>query len=315
MKPTSIIIAASAALLFTVSCKKDIPDMDNTYPGSNTSNGALASLFAQNAPPVQQFTMNAAGGGFFVCTGGATVWFPPNSLAYQNGQPVTGSVTVKIQEVYNKRDIILSGAYTTSNGLPLISGGEINVTAYQGNAELRLLASNSVQVTLPAGNSSQPAMMGEFWAPSFGPSRDFLAVNAAQPMQVATDSSGNWVYQFALDSLDWTNCDQYMSMANPTEFNIPLPTLFNNDNCMVFVTSPLSNFASKIWDWNEADNRFDCNYYRLPVGEQFTFTAVGEINGTFYYDSRVVTITENISVTLNPVLTPQATVMQNIGNL
>lgn len=314
MKRTSFIIAASAGILFAVSCKKDIPDTENTYPGLNVSNGALDNFFAQHAPTIQQFTMNAASGGYFTASGGATVYFPAGALAYQNGQPVTGNVTISIQEVYNRRDMILAGAYTTSNGLPLVSGGEINVTAYQGTLKLKLMTSNSVMVTMPAGTST-PATMYEFRAPMFNEDRDFIPVNPNQAMQTTLDSAGSWVYSFALDSLDWTNCDQYMSMAGPTEFNIPVPNIFNGENCMVFVTSGMSNYASRIWHWSEEEHRFECGYYRLPVGQTFTFTAIAEINGNFYYDSRTVEITENISVTLNPVLTSEAQVLQNIGNL
>jgi hypothetical protein len=289
-------------------------DVENTYPQSTTSNGALTSLLAQNAPPIQQFTFNAASGGYFICTGGATISINPNSFLYPNNTAVTGSVDLKVQEVYNKKDMICSGAFTTSAGRPLISGGEINVTSWQGNTKLKLANNNSVSISLPAG-STQPAPMFEFRAPRFNANSDFIPVNVTQPMATSTDSTGAWVYQFALDSLDWTNCDQYMMMTNQTEFSVPLPSVFNNTNTMVFVTSPLSLFASRVWNWDAQLNTYVCGYYRLPIGETFTFTAVSEINGNFYYDSREVEITEDIMVSMYPQPISQAQLMQNIGNL
>jgi hypothetical protein len=305
-------VVAGTALLF-MQCTK-YEDIENTYPQSTQSNGALTALLAQNAPQVQQFSFTAAAGGYFMCSGGAQLSISPNAFLYPNNTTVTGTVDLKVQEVYNKKDIICSGAFTTSAGRPLISGGEINVTAWQGNTKLKLANNNSVNVSLPAG-SSQPAPMFEFRAPRFNGNTDFIPVNVTQPMATATDSAGNRVYQFALDSLDWTNCDQYMGIANPTEFSVPLPSFFDNNNTMVFITSPTSQFASRIWHWEAQLHSYVCGYYRLPIGETFTFTAISEINGNFYYDSRDVEITEDIMVSMYPQPISQAQLMQNIGNL
>lgn len=307
-------ICAVALTAFTFTKCTKYEDIENTYPQSTTSNGALTALLAQNAPAIQQFTFNAASGGYFLCSGGATISINPNSFLYPNNTAVTGSVDLKVQEVYNKKDMICSGAFTTSAGRPLISGGEINVTAWQGNTKLKLANNNSVNVSLPAG-STQPAPMFEFRAPRFNGNTDFIPVNVSQPMTTSTDTAGNWVYQFALDSLDWTNCDQYMGMPNPTEFSVPLPSVFDNNNTMIFITSPTSQFASRVWYWEAQLHSYVCGYYRLPIGETFTFTAVSEINGNFYYDSREVEITEDIIVSMYPQPISQAQLMQNIGNL
>ena len=311
MKSSQLILTAAVISVFVLSCKKDITEMENTYPGSNASNGALNNFFVQNAPAIQTFTFSASSGGYFTCSGGAVVSVMPGALLYQNNQPVTGNVTLNVQEVYNKKDIILSGAYTTCNGFPLISGGEINVTAYQGSQELKLANNSSVYVTMPAPGQST---MFEFRSSTFNGSTDFTQVGT-QPIANTLDSAGNWTYDFALDSLDWTNCDQYYGMANPTQFSIPLPNIFDNHNCMVFVTSDFSNFASKIWDYDSVAHVFNCNYYRLPIGEEFTFTAIAEISGNFYYVSQSVTITENIAVALVPQPCSEAQIMQNLGNL
>jgi hypothetical protein len=310
MKHSLWLVPAVAAGLLFASCAKETPE--NTWPESTASNGALQNFLLQHAPPIQQFTFNAASGGFFVGQGGATLLISPNAFVYQNNMPVSGMVTVKLQEVYSKRDMVLTSASTTSNGLPLISGGEINVTAWQGANELRLVNNNSVFVTIPAGNSTPPAMM-EFGARALDATTDFAPLN--QTVQVAPDSAGSWIYTFALDSLDWTNCDVYMGYPNPTMFSATVPDIFFGDNCMVFVTSDLSNYAARIWEYDSASHTFLSGYYRLPVGQDFTFTAIGEINGNFYYASQTVTITENIAVSLVPQVISEAQMLQNIGNL
>jgi len=311
-----IFATIAGAMIFSVACKKDIADLDNTYPGNTSSNGALANFIAQNAPPVQQFTINAANGGMIYGANGAIITINPNSFVYQNNQPVTGNVTVSLMEVYSKRDIIFSGGFTTSSGLPLTSGGEINMTAYQGTQELRLANAYSVTVKIPAPTNAPP--MQEWIASSLNAATDFQRVDTGSGnVTVVQDSSFavNY-YEFQLDSLDWTNCDQYLNYnAVQTEFNIPLPALYDDENTMMIVTSQYSQYAAKIHFFDEATNAFDCGYYRLTVGDQYTFTSISEINGAFYYDSRTVTITEGISVTMNPQPMSEAQILQNINSL
>src|ERR1043165_7579375 len=141
------LILAAGISIFVLSCKKDITEMKNIYPASTTSNGSLANFIAQHAPAMQQFTINATSGGILNGTSGAIITIAPNAFLYPNNQPVTGSVTINLQEVYNKQDIIFSGANTTSNGLPLSSGGEVYVTATQGSQQLILANANSVTVS------------------------------------------------------------------------------------------------------------------------------------------------------------------------
>jgi hypothetical protein len=315
MKRIQIITAIlGTAMLFTNACKKDIEEM-NHHPLNTSSNGALANFIAQHAPPVQSFTFNASTGGMFYGTDGAVIYVSPNAFVHQNNIAVTGTVTLNIQEVYTKSDIIFSGAFTTANGLPLISGGEINVTAYQGTQELKLAYSESVYVTIPTIPGA-PAM-SEFGGSAFGADRDFIQVDS--PAVVIVTDSSSTSYGFGLDSLDWTNCDQYMSIfynTGPmTEFSISVPTLFDSENSFVLVTSSYANYASRIWDYDEATHTFLCNYYRLPVGMDFTFTIVSEINGTFYYASQTVTIEQNQAVSLVPQVMSEAQVEQNILGL
>lgn len=321
-KTLTSVIAGIAAASILFSCAKETPE--NTWPANTSSNGALATFIAQNAPPIQQFSVNAASGGMIYGTNGARVYFYPNAFVYQNNSPVSGAVTVYLQEVYNKRDIIFSGGFTTSNGLPLVSGGEINVTAYHGSQELKLAVPGLAYAIIPAPLNPQP--MKRFIASAITADRDFVddtATIQATPdttMNPGPGPSSGYSYGFGLDSLDWTNCDQYWSFsyttnATMTEFSIPVSQLFDDENSFVLVTSSYSTFASRIWDYDPATHTFLCNYYRLPVGYDFTFTIVSEINGAFYYDSRTVTMEENMIIALTPQITTEVQILQNIGNL
>lgn len=318
MKRNYLIPAIAAAVLVFSGCKKDIDERDNTFPANTASNGAILNLFAQHAPPVQQFTISAATGGTVYGASGGRVTFVPNAFRYANNQPVTGNVTIHLQEVYTKRDIIFSGGYTTAHGLPLVSGGEMNITAWQGSQELKLAGPGYATARIPAAANAAP--MRKFWAANIGPDADFRMTDSTTIGPTPDSSASSYSYGFGLDSLDWTNCDQYYSFvyshnATMAEFYVPVPSIFNGQNSFVLITSPYSMSASRVWRYNSSAQRFECDYYRLPVGFDFTFTIVSEINGTFYYDSRTVTIADNITIALNPKITSEAQIIQNVGNL
>jgi hypothetical protein len=312
---SQILFAIGAGMLFIASCSKE-EGLENTYPTSTGSNGSLDAFFVQYGPAQQSFTFNVAMGSYFVGAQGTTVTVSPNAFLYQNNFPVTGSVTVYVQEVFNKKDMILSGGFTTSNGRPLVSGGEVNVTAFQGLQELKLASSNSVNITMPAGNTPPPTMY-EFRASSFGITNDFIPVNMQTPISVTSDSSGGYSYAFALDSLDWTNCDQFMSLPGDlTSFSVTVPNIFNSENCMVFITVEGYQYASKIYRFDGPSNTFVSGpYYQLPEGLEVTFTAIAEINGQFYYASNQSTITEDHNTSLYPAVSSEWDIMQHLNAL
>lgn len=313
---SSLVVAGIAAIALIYSCAKE--SLENTFPANNSSNGSLANFIAQNAPPMQQFTVDASTGGIINGISGAVVMISPNSFLFQNNQPVSGNVTISVQEVYSKQAVIFSGASTTANGLPLVSGGEIFISAFQASQELILANANSITVQIPAGNNPQP--MQEFTAQDFNSGNDFALVSGPTgQVAVIMDSTaafGYANYQFQLNSLNWTNCDQYNNPgAEQTQFMVPLSGIFDGHNSMLIVTSPTSMYASKVSFFDYPSNSFQAGYYALTIGDEFTFSIVSEINGQFYWDTRTVTITEHISVALNPQPTTEAQVLQNINSL
>ena len=85
---------------------------------------------------------------------------------------------------------------------------------------------------------------------------------------------------------------------------------------MVFITIEGYQSAARIYGFHEATNAFvSGTYYKLPEGLEVTFTAIGEINGHFYYDSQKVTITENHMMSLYPASTSEAQILQNLDAL
>ncbi len=304
MKTTKLILTAVLAAAFFAGCKKDeTPDPAPNNP-ANPVTGTLANFFTNNQPGVQSFTVDATQWQTITATGGTSVMFGPNAFVTQNNQPVTGSVTVKLQEVYTKKGMILANASTTSGGRPLISGGEFKLTASQNNQELKLAPGAYVFAQMPTGSNPSFAM-SEFYASELDANSDFTAIDTAQTIPVVQDSiSGGTLYAFQVDSLGWINCDFFMSGSPLTPINITVPSNFNDTNCMVFVAFNSQNSAARAYYYLSSSSQFNFgSFYQLPLGMSVTFVAIGEINGQLYsaFSSTTIVNNHNETLTLAPV--------------
>lgn len=294
MKPTSIIIAASAALLFAVACKKDIADFDNTYPGSTASTGALGTALQQNGPQTLTVTFNAAAGTSFMGYAGTKVFIPANAFVYPNQQPVTGNVTVTMIEAYNKKDIICTGGFTTSNGLPLVSGGEIFIQATQGNAVLEYnSAAAPMRVLFPVNNPTTE--MELFVAQDIRQGVDFNMVDSS--LFISTDCTyvpgppgpppppPPYYYEIYYMDLGWINCDYFYNYAGEkTEVIISVPPMFDESNSTVICVLQDYNSVSNTHMYTTASHAFEISHgYKIPVGTHVRFYCFAEINGQLYW--------------------------------
>jgi hypothetical protein len=167
----------------------------------------LADFNAKFNVPAQNFNGNA--GSPFSITGvkGVKADFPANAFLDAAGNPVAGSVKVTLKEVLSKRDILLSGKMTESNGQILISGGEIQITASQNGQALKLNPAANVAVKIPTTLSTDPMDLFTF-APTTSDSTWVLN----QKARVVTEAS---YYSFSLPNFGWVNCDYFYSNPNP----------------------------------------------------------------------------------------------------
>lgn len=300
--------------ILAAGCDKDVIDTPLTPAPAS---GSLAVFFSDNAPAVQTFTINSAQ--YIIVTGqrGTQITVYPNSFLTQGNQPVTGNVTLKLQEVFTKKDMMLSGASTIADGKPLISGGEINLTAWQGNNELKLNPSGYVGVSIPAGNNPSNNM-NEFYASRIDSTDDFTAPDTTQNITVAIDSV-NWSmsYSFQIDSLDWINCDHYMSQGGQqTHIDATVPSQFDETNCQVFISFNGQLSAARCWGQQIGGQLFSPgSYYTLPVGMAVTFVAIAEINGQFYSAFQSTAIANNHNEVMNLQPTTEAQINQQLDAL
>lgn len=293
---TAVVIATATA--FTA-CKKNNEAPENQTP-------LKASDFLSNYKvPDQVFTGNAAAG--FTITGakGTKIRFKPNAFTDGAGNVVTGNVTITLKEVLSKKDVLLSGVMTESNGQLLESGGELFVQAKQGDKVLNVnrQGDSIAQVEVPkvmnnkdmglfiqekrdggaSGNGGQQQLSPLTWVPA--PYYPF--------------GNGPNSYSFSLPAFTWVNCDRFYSDPNP-KTTITASPVFQDNNAVTGLQVMLvfKDIATVITlPYNAGLQKFESYQSSLPVGLKADLVIIGEdSDGYIQFGTQQITITANMDI-------------------
>ena len=315
------VVGLSILVLFA-SCIKDkeedlVPQPDGV---------ALNQLFNDNREDAQQeFTLDAATGGIIIGAQGTQVTFQPNSFGL-NGTPVTGNVTVKLIEIYDKASMLLKNKSTLGmrdNGdkEALKSAGEFHISALQADVQMELLEMAGVQ-SRPVDFADLDGGMQIFRAGDDdcdGIDNDCDWVEADENEDGAKDgveirdgqgADGEFAtYNYNIGTFGWTNLDRWYSFAGlKTEIFVDVPAEFNQDNCAVYLSYDGEPTALARMDtWNSTLEMFTEHYGLIPVGLEVYIIMVAEIDGQLHYAIQGTTIVEDhieVITSLSPITQP-----------
>jgi hypothetical protein len=110
----------------------------------------VSSFYNQLAKPAQQFEIDAATGGTITCAEGSTFVIPPYAFSNSDGKILTGKVQLLIEEFYKYSDMVAANVNTVSDGLQLVTGGMVKITALQNSSMLQLANGKTIQLSMPA---------------------------------------------------------------------------------------------------------------------------------------------------------------------
>lgn len=274
-----------------LACKKDKGNED----GKLTSSEFLAKF----SVPTQKF--NGTGGAAFSITGakGMKFDFPANAFIDASGNPVAGNVVVSLKEVLSKRDIVLSGKVTQSNGQLLISGGQFQILASQNGQSLRLNPAVAVAVKVPTTFNTDP--MDLFVWMQNGVSDSTWVLD--QKARVATSAN---FYQFNLPSFGWVNCDYFYSNPNPKTTITASPVYVGTppsikDQRAYMVFSDLKTVAGL--PFVLAINKHQSYENSMPIGLKGKLIILStDINDVIYFGHTDFTVSANLH--LNVAVAP-----------
>ena len=295
----SLFLLIAVTSIFLASCTKDYHDTTSQVPPGGTIPPAehkytsMNDFFSKNQIPSQAFTVDAATGGTITAAQGSVIYIPSNAFVTQQGNAVTGNVSIEFKEVYKKSDMLLGDKPTIlDNGLPLKSGGEFFIRATSNGTAVQLAPGYSISVQQPLNGFPLDMNMTAFTALT-DTFRWLPAQNAAM------SDSGGYIFSLftfgaPVDSGSWCNSDNSTFFAaypqtvltlhendDPTAYGTQVFLLFTDLNSMVHVY---------------ADSAFNFPYYYAPQGLNCTMVAVGVKDSVLYSSFVPVTIGTNQTV-------------------
>jgi len=190
-------------------------------PGSVNNEPAgiynMATVMAELAPKTKTVSINVSTGGTFRGNSGTRYNIPANAFVTSTGAAVTGTVEVHVTEFLNKGDMLFSGVLPISNDEPLISGGELLITAQQGGQELKLAPGVPFTAAMPMAGTNPAGM--ELFVGERGP-----AGNVNWRLPDSTFAEKNKIFNLgdtigiSSTNLTYCNADRFMTFPDYQKF-------------------------------------------------------------------------------------------------
>lgn len=288
------------------SCKKEnsnefIPDPNNDY--NDTAwvqtipvNAAVNELFQMLTPPSQAKSFDVATSAALSFDDNVEINFSANSPA----TPTSGNVTVSIDHISSRGDVIRFGKSTTSGNQLLVSGGAFRISVAQNGAPLQIANDKTITIKFPAlerdwamkvfyGDTSVNSREGFTWVPS----DDSIVLR-----QTPGGTDTGYFYEMISKRFDWVNCDRfYNTGGDRTKVSVILPVNFTNKNTAVFLVSTKDFLVARF----SADYEQRLFYIEnIPVNEVFKIVTVSKIGSDLYLGTKQTTITKDIIIEVSP---------------
>lgn len=214
----------SILFLCLFSCSK------NDKKVSTPSYSSIDEVFSKLSLKPKIITVDASLGGSFLGNSGTRYIFYGYSFIDASGATVTGAVDIEVTEYLQKGDMIFSKMLPVSNGLALISGGEINAVGSQNGAPIYLRKRNCFKANIPQEGDAPTDM--KFFS---GQSVIDTTLMKTNWLPVVLDSSRYWANVILIpgnggvdtlsiisDSLKLVNADKFYGNANLQNFNVKI---------------------------------------------------------------------------------------------
>ncbi|HQV51161.1 MAG: hypothetical protein IPI00_09105 [Flavobacteriales bacterium] len=298
MKTKATILTTLIAIAVIVGCKKE-PDNPAAPSDPVPDQYAFQQFFADNiADATQSFSVNATTGGQVTGMKGTQLIFEPNTFLNADGTPVSGQVNVKLVEVLSVSDMIWLNVQTVGNDngtlKMLRSGGAMNITASQSGNDLRITPGGLV-VNIPT-EVGDPAM--ELFSGNINTDGSMTWERIDSSTVVVEEDYFDLFYNFAPDSLQWMNCDQFYEYPDLTHVTATVPTNISFGSTFVWITFPSENAV--VW-MNPTTGQFfttPLSYQGVPVGMQATIVALNRTIAGDFSSFTPITITNGMNVAL-----------------
>ena len=263
-----------SALLIVCSCSK--ARLDNTNQVTSTDYASANAFYAANAPQTQSFTIDSLGGDTIYGKEGTKIWNIPKTIYMlaSNHNNIFYPYILDLVEAYSIKDMILSRLPNVAQGNLLVSGGEIEVTAFKNGSPLVLKQNCFIPIMMP----SKPPVPGMqvYYGFTNGTTSDWNLDVTKTGYLFLKDTITNMQlnsYGYILKDvkLGWINCDQLFNITNKTNVTFTVPTGSTNpDNIDIYIVFKSLHSFMKV-SVLTANN--------MPLGQNVTIFAIAMDSG------------------------------------
>lgn len=296
-KLVALMISAS---LMATSCKNDAVDLGLASPSSANFKEIRAKALEDL---LQTKTFKAEDGLSFTSDKGVKVTINPNCLRDQSNNLVTGDVTLSFVEIFDRGNMILTnkpvmGKDGAGNLLPLVTGGQYNISLSKGNQTLK--PGCIFTVSVPASNTGALDSEMKLWEGNIDEDGNLAWEeknrDGAQGKEAGMGANTQTARYDIWDSeFGWANVDRFYNDPRPkTQIKVTVPSGYNNENSGVYLAyEGEPNVLAQLDTYDTQDHYFSEHYGFIPIGMNLHVVFVSESNGSVVYAIKKATIIEN----------------------
>ncbi|OED43923.1 hypothetical protein AB832_02345 [Flavobacteriaceae bacterium (ex Bugula neritina AB1)] len=300
------VLTISLFIILLMSCSKND---DNDIIIDQILNGQelAAAIIENREEAIQTSDINSTSYSEVYGSEGTILGIPANSFTDQDGNLVTGSVTIQLIEIYDKAKMLLTkmptnGKNSDGDIATLVSGGEFYINATQNNEQLQLV--NGISLFAPADNFDTEMIL--FSGEDNDCNGDELTCDIVWEeneengeleiiQREGPDGAGVTGYGGFISNFGWTNIDRWYNDPRPkTMLYVDVPEGYDNTNCNVYVSYDGEPTALALLDiYDPETGLFSEHYGQIPIGLEVHFIFVSVQDGDYVYAIQGATITED----------------------
>lgn len=309
MKQRNLIFLLLSFTSLLFSCQKEYSGENAIIPPFLNSNWTTNPITASTHPA--RLTLNASQPadintnfnnsiGTIIPLGSIFVVVPSSCFVKLNNSPVIGNVNLKIKKATKFSEMIAYNLATVTNNGLLSTDGMIKLEPTQGTDILKIASGKTISISFQKSSNNN-------YIGFEGVTNNTLVNNvtwrANTLWQVQSDSIGSQGIgpstRIMIDSCQWVNCDYFYNQPNPTNVYLKLPSEYGNTNTVCYVVFRADKVMSGLVGDPNTQKFWQGANYKLPIGKQVRLIAISKRDTRIYYGSADVTITADMTVTIN----------------
>lgn len=289
-----LLLGLMACSLFMASCNDDRINEEAEFQ-------PMDEFYNEHKPQEQEFVITSdTGDAPIVGLNRTELWGGRNILQYPNGDTVPLPYSLKLIELYSYKDMILYKMPTKSGTTILESGGEIKITAWHNGNELEVKPNEKYPLIL----STSPTVSGMNVFHGNHPNNEYGDWNLASDGSVIVVNNAK--YNIATAELGWQNCAQSGPASGET-------------NITLKVEGKGGEFIDLFLSIDGYHGLLQGNNLVIkdaPLGQTATLIAMAkDQNDDYRLYKQVITITDNLEVTLDMQVVTEETLLSSLSSL